>query len=35
MRSANGELLSRDHTRAGTADLNDMPEFTLPDDAGT
>jgi hypothetical protein len=31
MRSADGRLLARDHTRAGTADLNDMPDFTLPD----
>lgn len=31
LRSANDELLARDQTRAGTADLNDMPEFTLPD----
>ena len=27
--------LPRDHTRAGTADLNDMPDFTLPDDAAS
>ena len=31
MRSANGQLLARDHTRSGTADLNDMPDFKLPD----
>jgi hypothetical protein len=30
MHAAGGELLASDHTRAGTADLNDMPEFTLP-----
>jgi transglutaminase-like putative cysteine protease len=35
MRSASGELLARDHTRAGTADLNDMPDFKLPDDAAS
>ena len=33
LRSASGELLARDHTRAGTADLNDMPSFTLPEHA--
>ncbi len=33
LRSSTGLLLSRDHTRAGTADLNDMPDFTLPDHA--
>ena len=33
MRAANGELLSRDRTRAGMADMNDMPDFTLPDGA--
>ena len=33
MRSADGLLLARDHTRAGTADLNDMPDFALPDHA--
>jgi transglutaminase-like putative cysteine protease/predicted esterase len=33
MRSASGQLLSRDHTRAGTADMNDMPDFKLPDNA--
>ena len=31
--AANGRLLATDHTRAGTADLNDMPDFRLPDDA--
>jgi predicted esterase len=31
--SASGQLLARDHTRAGTADLNDMPDFTLPEQA--
>jgi predicted esterase len=35
LRSASGRLLSRDHTRAGTADLNDMPDFTLPDHAAS
>ena len=30
LRSAGGKLLAQDHTRAGTADLNDMPAFTLP-----
>jgi predicted esterase len=35
MRSADGKLLSHDHTRAGTADLNDMPDFTLPDNAAS
>ena len=29
LRSAGGKLLAQDHTRAGTADLNDMPAFTL------
>ncbi len=34
MRSAeSGVVLARDHTRAGTADLNDMPDFSLPADA--
>jgi predicted esterase len=33
LRSAGGKLLARDKTRAGTADLNDMPDFTLPDNA--
>jgi predicted esterase len=33
LRSAEGRLLSRDHTRAGTADLNDMPNFALPEQA--
>ncbi len=31
MRSENGAVLARDRTRAGTADLNDMPEFPLPE----
>jgi predicted esterase len=35
LRSASGQLLSRDHTRAGAADLNDMPDFTLPDHAAS
>ncbi len=30
LRSATDELLARDKTRAWTADLNDMPDFTLP-----
>ncbi|HEX4263516.1 MAG TPA: sugar-binding protein [Verrucomicrobiae bacterium] len=30
MRGAEGQLLASDHTRSGTADLNDMPGFTLP-----
>lgn len=30
LRSADGKRLAQDHTRAGTADLNDMPAFTLP-----
>jgi hypothetical protein len=30
MLSASGESLAADHTRAGTADMNDMPDFTLP-----
>jgi len=33
LRAANGRLLARDHTRAGTADLNDMPDFKLPEHA--
>ncbi len=33
LRSAAGPLLATNHTRAGTADLNDMPAFTLPDGA--
>ena len=35
IRSADGELLASDHTRAGTADLNDMPDFKLPDGAAS
>jgi hypothetical protein len=31
LRSGDGELIGADHTRAGTADLNDMPGFTLPE----
>jgi dienelactone hydrolase len=31
--SADGALLATNETRAGTADLNDMPDFTIPDDA--
>jgi transglutaminase-like putative cysteine protease/dienelactone hydrolase len=30
VRNAEGKLLASDHTRSGTADLNDMPGFTLP-----
>jgi predicted esterase len=33
LRSASDELISSDQTRAGAADLNDMPDFTLPRDA--
>jgi transglutaminase-like putative cysteine protease/predicted esterase len=33
LRSANDEVLARDKTRAWTADMNDMPDFTLPDGA--
>jgi hypothetical protein len=33
LRSASDELLARERTRAGTADLNDMPDFKLPRDA--
>ena len=35
MRSATDQLLAQDKTRAWTADLNDMPDFTLPKDATT
>src|ERR1017187_5745683 len=35
LRAASGELLARDHARAGTADLNDMPDFKLPDGAAS
>ncbi|MGO8699770.1 MAG: sugar-binding protein [Limisphaerales bacterium] len=31
LRSADGLLLARDHTRSGTADLNDMPALALPE----
>ena len=31
MRAPGDEVLATNHTRAGTADLNDMPDFTLPD----
>lgn len=31
LRSPGGKLLGRDRTRAGTADMNDMPDFNLPD----
>src|SRR5262249_52404702 len=33
LRSASDELISSDNTRAGTADLNDMPDFKLPREA--
>ena len=33
MHAATGELLGRSQTRAGTSDLNDMPEFALPEHA--
>ncbi|MCX6929277.1 MAG: hypothetical protein NT154_39565 [Verrucomicrobia bacterium] len=33
LHATNGAMLARDHTRAGTADLNDMPEFTWPSGA--
>jgi transglutaminase-like putative cysteine protease len=33
LRSSVGELIASDKTRAGTADLNDMPDFKLPRDA--
>ena len=33
--SADGTVLSRDHTRAGTADMNDMPDFKLPEHAAS
>jgi len=35
LRSAAGALLTRDHTRAGTADMNDMPDFKLPENAAS
>jgi predicted esterase len=35
LRSSSDQLLSRDHTRAGTSDMNDMPDFTLPDHASS
>ena len=31
-RTPSGKLLAQDHTRAGTSDLNDMPDFKLPED---
>jgi predicted esterase len=31
-RSPADRLISRDHTRAGTSDMNDMPDFTFPED---
>lgn len=33
MRAADGTLLATNYTRAGRADMNDMPDFTLPRDA--
>ncbi|HEY3860625.1 MAG TPA: sugar-binding protein [Verrucomicrobiae bacterium] len=33
MLSESGAPIAADHTRAGTADLNDMPDFTLPAEA--
>jgi hypothetical protein len=33
LRSASDQLIASDRTRAGTADLNDMPDFKLPEDA--
>jgi pimeloyl-ACP methyl ester carboxylesterase len=33
LRSEQGSLLTTNYTRAGTADLNDMPSFTLPEGA--
>jgi len=33
--SDHGDFVGRDQTRAGRADLNDMPNFKLPDDAST
>lgn len=35
LRSASGQVVGRDRTRAGTADLNDMPEFKLPEDSSS
>ncbi|HWD91893.1 MAG TPA: transglutaminase domain-containing protein [Verrucomicrobiae bacterium] len=35
LRDARGKLLASDHTRSGTADLNDMPGFTLPENAAS
>ncbi len=31
LRTESDQLLSTNHTRAGTADMNDMPDFVLPD----
>jgi hypothetical protein len=31
LRTEGDQLLANDHTRAGTADMNDMPDFTLPE----
>jgi predicted esterase len=35
MRNADGRLLAVDHTRSGTADLNDMPGFALPENTSS
>ncbi len=35
LRAADDKLLATDHTRAGTADMNDMPDFTLPENAAS
>ena len=35
LRSQTDQLLAHDKTRAGTADLNDMPDFTLPEAAAS
>jgi hypothetical protein len=33
--TGDGRLVATNYTRAGTADLNDMPDFTLPPEAAT
>jgi len=33
LRTLDGQVLAKDTTRAGTADLNDMPDFVLPEHA--
>ncbi len=35
LRTSAGQLLATDHTRAGAADMNDMPAFTLPASGGS